>query len=456
VFPLNEDPALPVAIYKPVQTKQRISSIDVLRGFALLGILVSNIDSFAGPEVLPEVPWGRPSSIFFNSHVHLNLAILLAKWIFVEGKMRMIFSMLFGTGLVLMTERATERNTPEFADVYLRRNMWLTLFGYLHGLLVWTGDILLPYGLSALLILYPCRKLKPKALFVIGGILTLAVSSYLLPAFLGTAGDLDLGTQVSKLAGAHRSGEPLTAEELETRKRWNDLVTSHAVTTQAIDAAMAEAHLGYLKQVVKDHLPLYTSMNISFWEFLIVESAGAMFLGMALYKIGFLTSKCSYATYAYVSIAGFLLAVPAYTWGVLRSYREGFSFYVVERYLYWPYEFTRLAGTLGVLGIVMIVIKSGRLRRAQFALAAVGRTALSNYILTSLLCQFIFLWGPWKLFGRLEYHQRHLVVVGVWVINLTTSVLWLRRFEFGPLEWLWRSLTYVRLQPWSSSRRLVP
>jgi uncharacterized protein len=450
--PLSQVSAAPTVVHRPVLRTERISSIDILRGFALLGILISNIDSFAGPEVLPEIPWGRPSSIFFNAHVHLNLAILLVKWIFVEGKMRMIFSMLFGTGLVLMMESADKRNAPDFADVYLRRNMWLTLFGFLHGLLIWPVDILFPYGLSALLILYPFRKLKPKTLFIIGGVLTLAVSSYLLPAFLGTSGDLDLNEQIAAIAQAQRQNRILTPAQEQVQKRWNDRVTSQAVTTQTIETTMAQAHSGYLEQVMTTHLPLYTSMSINFWEFLIAESAGAMFLGMALYKLGFLTAQWSYATYGYISAAGFLLSAPEYIWGVIRSYKDGFFFYTVEKSLYWPYEFTRLAGTFGLLGVVMIIIKSGLLRRTQLALAAVGRTALSNYILTSLLCQFIFLWGPWKLFGRLEYYQRHLVVLGIWTINIVVSVLWLRRFTFGPLEWLWRSLTYVKLQPASPKR----
>src|SRR5258708_30658651 len=103
----------------------------------------------------------------------------------------MIFSMLFGAGLLLMTGRA-ERNGQalQMGDIYLRRNMWLALFGFLHGLLIWTGDILLTYALSALLVLYPCRKLKTQTLFVAGLVLTLALSSYMLPSFLGTTGDL--------------------------------------------------------------------------------------------------------------------------------------------------------------------------------------------------------------------------------------------------------------------------
>jgi uncharacterized protein len=88
----------------------------------------------------------------------------------------------------------------------------------------------------------------------------------------------------------------------------------------------------------------------------------------------------------------------------------------------------------------------------QQALAAVGRTALSNYLFTSVVCQFLFKWGPWKLYGALEYYQQVYVVACVWAVNIAASVLWLRLFSFGPLEWLWRSLTYWKLQPLSVER----
>jgi uncharacterized protein len=188
-------------------------------------------------------------------------------------------------------------------------------------------------------------------------------------------------------------------------------------------------------------------MSVDFWEFLIVESLGGMMLGMALCKMGFLTARFRYFDYLCVSIAGFALSAPFYVCGVLKSYESGFFFYTVEKYLFLPYELTRFTSTFGVLGIVMIIIKSGAFRRTRFALAAVGRTALSNYILTSLLCQLIFLWGPWKLFGRIDYVDRHLVMLGVWATNIVASMLWLKAFEFGPIEWVWRSLTYAKLQP---------
>jgi uncharacterized protein len=96
---------------------------------------------------------------------------------------------------------------------------------------------------------------------------------------------------------------------------------------------------------------------------------------------------------------------------------------------------------------VLIVIKSGALRFITKRLAAVGQMALTNYLSTSVILQFVFLWGPWKLFGQLEYYQLYYVVLAVWLFNLIFSSIWLRYFNFGPMEWLWRSLTYWKRQP---------
>ena len=100
-----------------------------------------------------------------------------------------------------------------------------------------------------------------------------------------------------------------------------------------------------------------------------------------------------------------------------------------------------------MLSILMLFIKSNLFRGVKIALAAVGQMALTNYILTSLVCQWLFLWSPWALYGKLTYLQHHFVMSCVWVLNIAVSLLWLRSFQFGPLEWVWRSLTYWKLQP---------
>jgi uncharacterized protein len=175
-FAADEELAGPPHLPALVKRAERISSLDVLRGFALLGILVVNMDGFAGPENLRSIPL---ATAFVGPHAHWNLIALFLKWIFIEGKMRGLFSMLFGAGVILLTSRAEKRGAGgQIADIYLRRNMWLLALGLLHGIFLWGGDILFLYAFCALFFLYPCRKLKVRALFLIGSITLLGVYTY--------------------------------------------------------------------------------------------------------------------------------------------------------------------------------------------------------------------------------------------------------------------------------------
>ena len=120
---------------------------------------------------------------------------------------------------------------------------------------------------------------------------------------------------------------------------------------------------------------------------------------------------------------------------------------MIENWIVFPHNLAAEAGTLAIAALLLILIKSGVPRMLLRPFAAVGQTALTNYLLTSLICQYLFLFGPLKLYGRVEYYQSLYFVLAVWFVNLVGSSLWLRAFEFGPIEWLWRSLTYWKLQP---------
>jgi uncharacterized protein len=146
-------------------------------------------------------------------------------------------------------------------------------------------------------------------------------------------------------------------------------------------------------------------------------------------------------------VSGLLISVPLYIVGIWKIYLSGFSFLAIDKWALLPYQLTRVSGALAIAAVLLILIKSGIFRLALRPFAAVGQTALSNYLLTTVLCQTLFLWGPSHLYGQLEYYQYCYVVFGVWAVNLILSSVWLRAFEFGPVEWLWRSLTHWRLQP---------
>jgi uncharacterized protein len=449
VFALAEGTVSESALLEqPTTLKERISSIDVLRGFALLGILIINIDGLGTPGAVDALPTAMPKPAFVGPHAHLNLVILILTWVFFEGKMRAIFSMLFGAGVVLMTTRAEKQSAGgQIADIYLRRNMWLLLLGFLHGYLLWKGDVLFAYALTALLVLYPVRKLKAKTLLIVGSFISLVLGTYQISQTLSVADSIILHRKAALVAADRLAGRAITPEQKEIETQWTTLVDAHKVNPARIQAQIASAHAGYWTGA-EQRLQQYIGPHAAARDlFTTVECTGAMMIGMGLFKTGFLAAENSYATYAWTATIGFLLSAPLYTFGILKAYASNFFFLDTDKWLFAPYYFPREAGALAISAVVMIAVKSGILRPLQRALAAVGQTALTNYLLTTVLCQFMFIWGPWKLYGKLEYYQLTYVVFFVWAINLIVSPIWLRTFQFGPVEWLWRSLTYVKLQP---------
>ncbi|UXH79064.1 DUF418 domain-containing protein [Roseateles amylovorans] len=429
------------ALAQPTPTNDRLHTIDMLRGFALLGILAANIDTFAGPESFHNIPIGLAQPAFVGWHAPLDLLIFSFKWFFIEGKMRALFAMLFGAGVVLFTQRLAGANRGmEEADAFHRRNMWLIVFGFLHGVLIWSGDILLMYGATALLCLYPLRHLPARRLMVVGLIVWAVGGTWGLSNAFRAGDTLRDGRALHEAVAAKAQGLPLTPAQtsLLAKKDKQDM-ERQAKATAAVEKVHAEAYLDGFRSRASAFLNFVSWIFTSGW---IAEVLGAMLVGMGLYKSGFLSGQWRTRTYAAICMTGYGLAAPVVAFGIWAAHQEGFSAYANMRWLYLPY--------IGVQILVMFANAAALLllsRWAPFApiaarLRDVGRMALTNYILTSLLCKIVFVWSPLALYGRLEYYQYHYVVVSIWLVNLTFSGLWMRHFRFGPLEWIWRSLTY--------------
>ena len=429
----------------PTGRSERIVTLDVLRGFALLGILTVNVEDFAGPESTHDVPMELVKAAFVGWHAHLDMVILTIKWLFVEGKMRGMFAMLFGAGAVLLTERIERRGQPgRAADIFLRRNLWLALFGLLHGTLIWDGDILLDYGLCGLLFLFPLRHIAPRKLVGIGLTIWIVGGTFGYSNIFHYSTAIRESRQLSAAVQAQDAGQVLTKQQKETlgavaEKRKQSL----------IDAAddIKKKQQGYL-----DGLPARTAGYLAFTakgftSGLFLECVGQMILGMGLYKLGFLSARRRARTYLTVAIAGYAVSAPIVLIGIWHASLLGFTKAAVRTWMDLPYHFETVPATLANASILLFLVQKKWLHPVLNRLGSVGRTAFSNYIMTSVLCQFVFAWGPWKLYGRLEYYQYLYVVAAVWALNLIVSPLWLRIFAFGPLEWMWRSLTYWRRQP---------
>ncbi len=433
----------PVQRFAPVTRNERVDALDVLRGVALMGILITHITSFGLAKWAYYVPLGTWLPVFSGPHAAENTVAWMLRWIFVEGKLRALFSMLFGAGAVLLTKRATRRGGgDQVADIFLRRHMWLVLIGALHGYLIWYGDTLFLYGITGLLFLYPLRKLQPRTLMKTAGWLLLA---WLLFAGAG----LSLSTYLiqkkgsNAIAAAH-AGRVLTQEQrndLDAKLR-QDGNWWHS--RQAVEQDIAE-HKSYLQSLRADAKDEYLSSLAVYFVF--PDVLIYMLLGMALYKTGFLTGRQSRVVYVKTAVFGFLVSVPLGTAAVIQSWRSGFEIVCTQTWLSLSYDICRASGAPATAAVVMLVLRAGIFRWITCRIAAVGQMALSNYILTSLVCRFLFVWGPTHWYGHIPYYRLYWVAAGVWGINLTWSTWWLRNFQFGPLEWVWRSLTYWHKQP---------
>jgi uncharacterized protein len=427
----------------PLAGTQRISSIDVLRGVSLLGILLMNIVGFG----LPREAYANPS--IGGGDSGLNFGVWLANSLFIEGTMRAIFSMLFGAGVLIFTSKAEEKGAGiATADLYYRRTIWLIVFGIAHAyLLLWTGEILYAYGVMGLL-LFPMRRLAPKTLI-------LAACCLLTIGVLLDYNDYRNATQLQAKAGlattALASGESLSPELQEADKEWTKTLAKHNPSQQEIDKNIAGMQGSYWETFfylvpINRHSQSYIMYRYDLWDVF-----SMMLLGMAFLKLNIVNASKSYRFYGGMLLLGYGIGIPINYHETSLLLSQNFS-YLAFKQAGITYELGRLFTVLGHVGLIMLFCKLPLLAWFKHSLAAVGRMAFTNYILHTLICNFIFLGIGLGLYGQLERFELYYVVAGIWIFQLALSPLWLHYFRFGPLEWAWRSLTYQQLQPFRKQK----
>lgn len=397
----------------PIAPSDRILGLDVLRGFGVLGILVMNIPLFAMPEMASLNPTA------YGDFTGLNRWVWVLSHIFADLKFISIFLMLFGAGIVLMTSKV-EAKRQSAVGLYYRRTLWLIVIGMLHAYLLWYGDILVMYGICALVI-FPFRKVAPKWLLTIGLITTLVASL------------------LSLLGGWSLPFWP--------REAYEQMVLTWKPTQVLIRAEIAAYQGGWLEQMAHRVPAAFEAQTFLFLIFYGWRAAGLMLVGMALLKWRVLTGQRSRRFYLALMAGGFAIGLPLIIYGVDRNFAASwsldYSMFFGDQFNYWGSLFV----ALGYTCMVMLICKSRRLKKAICPLAAVGRMALTNYLLQTVICTTVFYGHGLGLFGRVERSEQMLIVFGVWAFSLVASPIWLRFFRFGPAEWLWRSLTYRKLQP---------
>ena len=360
-----------------------------------------------------------------------------------EGTMRALFSMLFGVGMVLMTTRMIGRGGGiEVADIYYRRTIWLLIFGLIHGyLILWTGDILFAYGLWGLF-LFPFRNARPRKLIVAVVVLTLI--GVVLQGFSYAINQENY--QYYQEAQAYSDGDEIPEEVLEGKKAWEGLSAELKPDEETVKKDTESMRKGYIDMVLflaPVNRMMHTTFNYDYnpWDVLAM-----MLLGMALFKMGVITAELSYRSYWLMVLIGYGIGLPVNYYEIMLLLDADFSIQAFfESGLTYP--FGRIAMSFGHIGVVMIFCKSGVLGFLRRSLASVGRMALTNYIMHSVICAFVFTGIGFSLFGKLQRYELYYVVVGIWIFQLIVSPIWLKYYRFGPLEWLWRCLTYRKIQP---------
>lgn len=421
----------------PVSASERIAALDVLRGVALLGILLMNIAGFG----LVFMAYADPT--VQGGAEGLNLLVWEINNLFFEGTMRALFSMLFGVGMVLMTSRMINRGGGlEVADIYYRRTIWLLIFGIIHAyLILWPGEILFSYGLYGLF-LFPFRNTPAKKLLI--GVVLLIMFGFGLQYYQYTS-NMD-SYEKYELAQTYEAGAELPEEVKEGKETWEGMMAEMKPDENSIHKSTESMHKGYLDLVLflaPINRMVQTSFNYDYnpWDVLPM-----MLLGIALFKLQVITASLRRRSYLLLMVLGYGIGISINYYETSLLLEDNFSVLAFMK-AGLTYPFGRVAVAFGHIGLIMLFCKSGILGFLKNALADVGRMALTNYIMHSVICAFVFTGIGFSLFGQLERYELYYVVGGIWLFQLIASPIWLKYFRFGPLEWLWRSLTYKERQP---------
>lgn len=388
----------------------RLIALDAIRGVAVMGILLANLPLFA----MPNAGWFSP--LGWGGTSPADQIVWFLNFVLVEGKMRGLFSLLFGASMLLVIDRARAAGESG-AGVHFRRMTVLFAIGLGHLYLFWVGDILAHYALVACAA-YLFVRLSVRGL-VIAGVAMLAVQCLLNLmgglALLDSAARDTPGRIATWEAFAYQFGEPARAVLIDQ--------------VQAIRGSFGEAARWRWT---------HESGPIGLLWIFGLETLSTMLLGMAGLRSGFLTGAWDAARYRRWAIVCLSTATPVYIACGIATWLHGFD----QRWVYFSSiviaEPFRTVMTIGYAALAMLMFGTGA---ATARMAAVGRAAFTNYLGTTLLMTFVFSgWGLGQ-FGSWSRWQLFLLPPLVWGLMLLWSKPWLNRFAYGPFEWIWRSLS---------------
>ncbi|WP_144392875.1 DUF418 domain-containing protein [Pleionea sediminis] len=394
----------------PLVLQERLRSLDFIRGIAVLGILMMNIQAFS----MPFAAYANPTN--FGDLTGINYWSWYLSHLFFDQKFMSIFSILFGVGILIFSERADAKEGHSGKRHYIRM-FWLFVFGMIHAYFIWWGDILVAYSLSGALA-YLFRNVGVKALAITGFSFILLVSLFQL---------------LQGFALPHMSEKEIADNILVF---WSPGEEAIGKEVAAYSGTWLEAFHFRVSQAI---------MVQTFTLLYIFKILGLNLIGMALYKSNFFRGSYRRGTYLFsglmLVIIGTTLTGIGATYNIESNFSWQFSIAYGIQFNYWGSTFS----ALGYMSLLMWMSQNIETNFFKRSMAKVGQMAFTNYILQSLICTTIIYGYGLNLYGKLERFDQVLFTFAVWMILLIFSSVWLSRFRFGPLEKVWRALTYGKV-----------
>lgn len=428
----------------PVAGRARIEVLDVLRGLAILGIFFMNVP-FMGQS--PWLIFNDVRSIGWSS---ADQGAWYGVQVLLEGTQRGLLELLFGAGMMVLAVRAMEPDGPvAVADLYWRRNLWLLAFGLFDVfVLLWPGDILHVYALAALF-LFPFRKLAARWLLPIG----LAFATF---AAMSGASDYAARTELIRTGPTIETraaqGAKLDAADKKTLEDWRK-----ARDRRQLDA-QERKHIAEERKGYSGGIAAYATYLWGVWMMLVgkgglffgvIEAFCVMLIGVALWKWRVIQGGRSSRFYVALAIGCYAFGLTARAVGAGEIASGGYG----AKSIWITAEYARIATAVGHLALVNLLMKTVAGQALLSPFKAAGRTAFSLYFLQQVIGLWI-LFAPFGLglWGKMGWAGLTATAAGVVAFQLVLANIWMRRFGCGPVEWLWRSLSYVRLLPFRRPR----
>ena len=406
---------------EPVAPSARLRTLDAVRGVAVMGIFLLNVIDMA----MPSYAYVDPH--YYGGATGANWWEWAVAYVIADGKMRGMFTMMFGASTVLIAERALAGGQSP-ARIHYARMATLFVFGMIHAYLIWSGDILVLYSVCGA-VAFVAWRWRPQLLLTVG----IALLAFKL------VNGITAYQQVAAIqAAAARGTAPAVAA-------WQAYQRDAAPPPDAIAGELA-GYRGDYATALATRVPTAIFMQTVINREALFDTLGLMLIGMALFRLGFFSGAWSRRAYWVIAAPIPLLwfaYVPLVVW-LARTANAPLTQIATEAI---QLTVLRPLLSLGYAALVILLVQSGAARGLADRLAATGRMAFSNYLGTSIVVTLFFNGYGLGWYGYLERWQCLIVVAVVWAAMLAWSKPWLDRFTYGPFEWVWRSAARMRPQP---------